>query len=197
MSRPVHGSFAVTAGRDEDADFSSHHRPAPWLTLSCPSRKLGSQHRLSLCPCSPSPLQSVQGEVRGVLPQPHWVTQPAENTSTWLPKCPTVSLRMGSKNWPFPNSSGNSNAHLSLETTPPAVFASVPVWGVLFLSRTFSYSFLNSPILSDHYPTFTFSFKCLLWCLDQIRFLWNRLHGTCYYILTVFSFWTANLSLTL
>lgn len=162
MSRPVHGSFAVTAGRGEDASFSSHHRPAPWLTLSCSSRKLGSQHCLSARPCSLSPLQSVQGEVRAVLPQPRWVTQPAENTSAWLPKYPAVSLRMGSKNGPFPNSSGNPNVHLSLETTPLAVFTSMPVWDVLFLSRTFSYSFLNSPILSDHYPTFTFSFKCLL-----------------------------------
>ena len=148
--------------------------------------------------CAVSALSSLsQAEVRGVLPPPHWVTQPAENTSTWLPKYPKVSLRMGSKNWPFPYSSGDSNVRPSLETTPLAVFTSVPLWDVLFLSRTFSYPFLNPPILSDRYPTFTFSFKCLLWCLDQVRFLWNRLHGTCYYILIVFSFWTANLSLTL
>lgn len=197
MSHPVHGSFAVIAGRDEDPDFPSHDCSAPWLTLSCspggPAHSTASQ-----CVRAISALCSLsQAEVRGVLPQPHWVTQPAENTATWVPKYPTVSLRMGSKNWPFQNSSGNCNVHPNLETTPLAVFTSVPLWDVLFSSRTFSYPFLNLPVLSDCYPTFTFSFKYLLWCLDQIRFLWNRLHGTCYYILTIFHFWTANLSLTL
>ena len=68
MSRPIHGSFAITAGRDEDPDFSSHHCSAPWLTLSCSSRRPGSQQCLSARLCSLSPLQSVSGWSEGCSP---------------------------------------------------------------------------------------------------------------------------------
>lgn len=68
ISRPVHGSFAVIAGRDEDPDFPSHDCSAPWLTLSCSSRRPSSQHCLSVHPCNLSPLQSVSGWSQGCSP---------------------------------------------------------------------------------------------------------------------------------
>lgn len=137
-SCPVHGSSAVTAGRDEDPDFSSHHVLHPGWHWAAPP--WGPAHSTAS-----QRVYAVSAWSQGCSPQPYTVTQPAENTSTWLPKYPTVSLRMRSKNWPFPNSSCDANVHPSLETAPLAVFTSVPLWDVLFLSRTFSYPFLNPP----------------------------------------------------
>lgn len=147
---PVHGSFAVTAGRGEDSGFHSHHRPAPWLTLSCSSGS--SAHSASQrVRASLSPLQSVQGK-SGLFSHNHAGSLNLLKT----PQRGFPSIQQSPSEWdrrtdPFQTLQAIPMC-LSFETTPLAVFTSVPVWDVLFLSRTFSYSFLNSPILSDHYP---------------------------------------------